>query len=563
QNPLNGVSWLMYYDSANNAEIYVTSATVPSYGTFRNVYMGMLRNMSGGGQSGALYAQTTSGWVHVGDLTFSEGVGGLSEGEIGSAHEDEITGFSQMTATVSGGGIFNFTRPTPLSTITNRPTLSGFFSWLFSYRIIFDANGGTVGTGTTLTKNVPQQSGGGSVVGTLPPTPRRLDFDFGGWFTTPNQTGGTQVTENTIVTGNTTYWARWIPQLNIDYPSFDGEILSRPAPHNIAIHWTQIPSATYTISLFNTSVGMYVFKDIPPFTADFGRIPYGYFYEGHEYEFTVNATIGSVVRTATRKFKIRLGSQRQTIINRALAMNSYKWTIPAEKSLVGWNTFLSENPTPNPYTFSPNNTYEGIPYTQSTQVTSHQSQVPWSVNAPLSFDEALNNRTNFFSTVDRYDGDVHIGYMPAYGTDCSGFVSIAIAPILAVDRELTTAPVERYTTAGLHSDTRFPRVRQDENESLRHRLARLSPGDFINASGNHTMIVYKIEPCDEIEGSLIVTTVEQSAYRPANSGPIVSGQRIWSNIRRTGRGEQAITSAHIGRVARSEMLQDYSWSWIE
>ncbi|MCL2050067.1 MAG: InlB B-repeat-containing protein, partial [Defluviitaleaceae bacterium] len=315
QNPLNGVSWLMYYDSANNAEIYVTSAAVPSYGTFRNVYMGMLRNMSGGGQSGALYAQTTSGWVHVGDLTFSEGVGGLSEGEIGNAyeeetgntnesetgstnegetentHDSEITGFSQMTATVSGGGIFNFTRPTPLSTITNRPTLSGFFSWLFSYRITFDANGGTVGTGTSHTQTVPRQSGVTSTVGTLPPTPRRLGFDFAGWFTTPNPVGGTQVTENTVVTGNATYWARWNPQLTITSPTASTTINMKDITNNggVSATWTTVPFSEYHLSLRNLATNELVIDHLQVGTTGF-TIPSSYFMGTFNYRISVSVT---------------------------------------------------------------------------------------------------------------------------------------------------------------------------------------------------------------------------------------------------------------------------------
>ena|GEM_PF-4564728 len=65
--------------------------------------------------------------------------------------------------------------------------------------VTFNANGGSV---SPASRNIQA----GTTVGTLP-TPTRTGFTFVGWFTA--QTGGTQVTANTVVNGNVTYWARW------------------------------------------------------------------------------------------------------------------------------------------------------------------------------------------------------------------------------------------------------------------------------------------------------------------------------------------------------------------
>jgi len=72
--------------------------------------------------------------------------------------------------------------------------------------VTFNANGGIGGA----TREVRV----GNIVGTLPPSPSRANHTFGGWFT--SQTGGTQVTANTIVQGATTYWARWNTRVNLN-----------------------------------------------------------------------------------------------------------------------------------------------------------------------------------------------------------------------------------------------------------------------------------------------------------------------------------------------------------
>jgi len=80
--------------------------------------------------------------------------------------------------------------------------------------VTFNANGGIGGT----TREVRV----GNIVGALPPSPSRANHTFGGWFT--SQTGGTQVTANTIVHGAITYWARW--NTTITFNTHGGNALS-------------------------------------------------------------------------------------------------------------------------------------------------------------------------------------------------------------------------------------------------------------------------------------------------------------------------------------------------
>ena len=57
-----------------------------------------------------------------------------------------------------------------------------------------------------LSRNIVVTKTYGSTYGTLP-TPSRTGYAFAGWYNAP--TGGTQVTESTQITGNTTWYARW------------------------------------------------------------------------------------------------------------------------------------------------------------------------------------------------------------------------------------------------------------------------------------------------------------------------------------------------------------------
>ena len=93
---------------------------------------------------------------------------------------------------------------------------------LNNYTITFDANGGTVDT----TSKVIQE---GNAVGTLP-TPTRTEYVFEGWFT--NLNFDTKVTENTIPTESTTYYAKWRDKLVTVY-SLNGPVTFNGQYQNI------------------------------------------------------------------------------------------------------------------------------------------------------------------------------------------------------------------------------------------------------------------------------------------------------------------------------------------
>jgi len=116
-----------------------------------------------------------------------------------------------------------------------------------------------------------------------------------------------------------------------------------------------------------------------------------------------------------------------------------------------------------------------------------------------------------------------------YGSDCSGYVSVAFN-------------ITRHTTSGLHNDNSFPQVRNTSEFNTNDRLARLSPGDILNFSGTHTMIVERITPLSN--GNFLIDTLEQT--------PHVSRSLTWQTSQ---------LANYLGRVARPALAQDYSWRW--
>jgi len=85
------------------------------------------------------------------------------------------------------------------STIVNGHT-TYFARWnTINRTVTFNPNGGTVSTPTRTVAT-------GNAVGTLP-IPTRANHTFAGWFTDPNS--GTQISANTIINNNITFFARW------------------------------------------------------------------------------------------------------------------------------------------------------------------------------------------------------------------------------------------------------------------------------------------------------------------------------------------------------------------
>ena len=103
-------------------------------------------------------------------------------------------------------------------------TIEGYQS-AQSYTITFNPGQGTLDNQSDATRTVQ----GGTAIGTLP-TATREHYALLGWFTDP--TNGTQITENTIASGDDTYYAHWVENITITFNANGGTVT--PASKEIA-----------------------------------------------------------------------------------------------------------------------------------------------------------------------------------------------------------------------------------------------------------------------------------------------------------------------------------------
>ncbi len=88
------------------------------------------------------------------------------------------------------------------------------------FKVIFDANGGTVASGAKRVKSFTASTALNGRIGTLP-SPSRSGYDFTGWYTA--KTGGTRITTQTVFKKNQTVYARWKAQKTDPGKTEDGK----------------------------------------------------------------------------------------------------------------------------------------------------------------------------------------------------------------------------------------------------------------------------------------------------------------------------------------------------
>ncbi len=108
-----------------------------------------------------------------------------------------------------------------------------------SYTITFNPGQGTLDNQSDASRTVQ----GGTAIGTLP-TATREHYTLLGWFDDP--TGGNQITENTLVSGDDTYYAHWVENITITFNANGGTVT--PASKEIAPGAAigQLPVPEYT-----------------------------------------------------------------------------------------------------------------------------------------------------------------------------------------------------------------------------------------------------------------------------------------------------------------------------
>jgi uncharacterized repeat protein (TIGR02543 family) len=138
-----------------------------------------------------------------------------SGASVGAANmPDEPTksgyGFGGWYTETTGGG----TQFTASTVVSGNITVDA--KWILQYTVTFDAAGGSPET-QTRTVN----SGDSLGAANMPDEPAKSGYGFGGWYTATNG-GGTQFTASTVVSGNITVYARWIPQYTVTFDAADG-----------------------------------------------------------------------------------------------------------------------------------------------------------------------------------------------------------------------------------------------------------------------------------------------------------------------------------------------------
>jgi len=105
------IEWYLYFDEATQTQVYTTTVPVPTFGSFRNVYIGVARDMSFGGNIGEVFALVDDEWVYIGFIIFPpSGVHPLGVQPLGAYIAMEalsdwyiMEGYSRIAATSQAG----------------------------------------------------------------------------------------------------------------------------------------------------------------------------------------------------------------------------------------------------------------------------------------------------------------------------------------------------------------------------------------------------------------------------------------------------------------------------
>ncbi len=192
------------------------------------------------------------------------------------------------TPTKTGNTFVGWYKDTEFSIPVNSETIISedtdlYAKWLPSVTVTLNANSGTV-TPNSITV------GQGMAVGTLP-TPERTGYTFDGWYQDAELT--IVATAETIVTTNTTYYAKWIENITITLNAGDGTVspTTLTIPKGRAVGTLPVPELTdydfmgwytddtYTAevtsqTVFNTSTEIYAKWEETVYVACLGNTCY-------------------------------------------------------------------------------------------------------------------------------------------------------------------------------------------------------------------------------------------------------------------------------------------------
>jgi len=301
--------WLMHYDDENDYEFYFTAVPVETFGSHRNIHIGIIRDMRENfGVFGELYVFADDDWLHMGNVSFSPA---------------QIEAFGEMAASQGRESIvvrmYNGSGLTITEYLTlNRSELNDRHTrlWLLSRGIPTLAFYGNEGTPylqmTEIINGVP-----------TPPfdeieEPTRHGFAFDGWYNTPSATDGTRFEPPnplTPITRSVNFWARWTPIVEITSPADDTmmELEDIISANGLLVEWETAPnsSAEYRLFLRNVTTNTFPIEILTVGTASTGAgeffIPQSRanFTEGNRYRVYVTKVVGNrIIAQSTAEFQI-------------------------------------------------------------------------------------------------------------------------------------------------------------------------------------------------------------------------------------------------------------------
>jgi len=117
------LEWYVYHDKYLDIRMYTTPERVPTFGSFRNVYVGIARDMAGNSDIGEVFVLANDAWEYVGQLSFA--VQGAHSRATG------ITGFSldiptEIYESEGRGGVRNAVIITTPDDVASARVFQGF-----------------------------------------------------------------------------------------------------------------------------------------------------------------------------------------------------------------------------------------------------------------------------------------------------------------------------------------------------------------------------------------------------------------------------------------------------
>ena len=315
---------------------------------------------------------------------------------------------------------------------------------------------------------------------------------------------------------------------------------------DVAFFWNAVKNAVYKVYLLDMTADLYIedYYGLSRGAACDCVIKERYLYEGHHYRISLCARSKEKVVWSSRNFSIKNSAKRQQVLLRAVTINSFEWKLT--KAIPGGAYFS--------YDYKANEPYRGLLYSKSYQISATSPvDVPWKIltdhDSPQYIENQVDPETRTIINEAFYNSwkmnyDPHPEGYPAFGNDCSGYVTLCWNVGQASPDNLIAQHVKVRNA--------------DEEEWLSY--ARLSPGDALSTPGGatvdrHAFMVADMRPT-YLKG---VTKGFNFGVHELGGGPGGHSTSKYAAGKYT--SDMCIRDGYQGVCNRELPLQDYGWEW--